>query len=75
MEEQMKALIADALPDADVIVQNNGPGHYVVKVVSSAFEGKRTIAQHRLVLSALKPVMAGTSAPVHAIDRLITESK
>lgn len=75
MVREMEELIVAALPDADVTVQPNGPGHYVLRVRSAAFEGKNRVSQQRLVLSAIKPLMDGASAPVHAIDTLITEVK
>lgn len=75
MEEQIVERVQEALPDAEVIVQYGGPGHYALKVTSSAFEGKNRVARQRLVLSALKPLMSGDAAPVHAIDTLITEVK
>lgn len=75
MVEQIRALILGVLPDADVLVQQGGGGHYALRVRSSAFEGKSRVAQQRLVLSAIKPLMDGDSAPVHAIDTLITEKK
>lgn len=75
MQAQIESKVLEALPDADVIVQSGGPGHYALKVTSSAFEGKNRVARQRLVLSALKPLMEGDAAPVHAIDTLITEVK
>jgi hypothetical protein len=38
-----------------------------------ALAGKRIIQKHRLVLSAIKDLMDGDSAPVHAIDKLVCE--
>lgn len=75
MEEQIKARILEALPDAEVQVESGSGGHYALRVVSSAFAGKNRVAQQRLVLSALRPLMDGDYAPVHAIDRLVTEVK
>jgi acid stress-induced BolA-like protein IbaG/YrbA len=69
----MRDAIAEALPGAQIQVQGGG-GHFEVAVVSEAFEGKRTLARHRLVMAALAPLMAGDSAPVHAIDRLVTNT-
>mgnify|MGYP003891059591 CR=1 FL=1 len=71
--DAMRAAIAEALPGAEIQVQGGG-GHFEVAVVSTAFEGKRTLARHRLVMSALAPLMAGDNAPVHAIDRLVTNT-
>lgn len=75
MQAQIEAKVLEAIPDAEIIIQSGGPGHYALKVTSSAFEGKSRLAQQRLVLSAIKPLMAGDNAPVHAIDTLITEVK
>lgn len=68
IEDAVKA----ALPDARVTARGGG-GHFEIDVVSKAFEGKRTLARHQLVLAAVAPLMAGNAAPVHAIDRLKTE--
>ena len=64
--------IEEALPGADIQVSGGG-GHFEIRVVSSAFEGLNTLKKQRLVYSAIKDLMAGDSAPVHAIDRMITE--
>jgi len=75
MIAQIESRILAALPDAEVQVMPNGPGHYVLKVRSSAFAGKGRVAQQRMVLSSIKDLMAGDAAPVHAIDTLMTEVK
>lgn len=41
-----------------------GGGHFNVRIVAAAFEGKSLIARHRLVYEALAAEMAG---PVHAL--------
>lgn len=41
-----------------------GGGHYSVRIVSAAFEGKSLVARHRLVYEVLAEEMAG---PVHAL--------
>lgn len=74
MEEQIKAHILAAIPGAVVEVATGGGGHYALRVVSEAFAGKNRVAQQRLVLAALRPLMDGPSAPLHAVDRLITET-
>ncbi len=71
--EQIRQHVRAALPDAEVRVAGAG-GHFELEVVSAAFEGKRTLAKHRLVLQAIAPLMKGHSAPVHAIDRLVTNT-
>lgn len=65
--------ITDAIPNSEVVVAGGG-GHYTIKVVSEAFAGKRTLAKHRMVLGAITDLMAGDNAPVHAVDRIVTET-
>jgi acid stress-induced BolA-like protein IbaG/YrbA len=69
INDQVKAAVLEALPGADVVVQGNN-GHFTIEVVHEAFAGKSPVAQQRLVLSAIKHLMAGDSAPVHAVDSL-----
>lgn len=70
--QQIKDHITEALPDAEVEVQGGG-GHFAISVTSAAFEGKSLLAKQRLVYAAITPLMAGDSAPVHAVDRLETK--
>jgi acid stress-induced BolA-like protein IbaG/YrbA len=69
INDQLQAAVLAALPGADVVVQGNN-GHFTLEVVHEAFAGKSPVAQQRLVLSAIKHLMAGDNAPVHAIDSL-----
>ncbi len=69
--DQLKSRILEALPGAAVEV-DGGNGHYTIAVESSQFEGKSTLAKQRLVYSAIKDLMAGEDAPVHAVDELKT---
>jgi stress-induced morphogen len=61
--------IERAIPGSVVQVQG-GNGHYTIAVVSSAFEGKNTLARHRMVLGAIAHLMAGDLAPLHAVDSI-----
>lgn len=70
---RIKAAILEALPDARVTVQG-GRGHFTLEVVSSAFEGKNPVQRQRLVYGAIKHLMAGDAAPVHAVDSLTTRT-
>lgn len=67
---EVKELILKSLPDANVeVIDTTGTGdHFAAKVESAQFQGKNLIAQHRMVMDALKDVMAGPSAPLHALD-------
>lgn len=42
-----------------------GGGHYAVTIVSRAFEGKNTLARHRMVHGALSDLMPGE---IHALS-------
>lgn len=64
--------ILSAIPDAAVEVSSGSPGHFEIKVTSTAFDGKSPVAKQRLVLKAISPLMAGNDAPVHAVDKLTT---
>ena len=69
--DQVRARIEAAMPDADVHVTGSG-GHFEIRVVSARFEGLNTLKKQRLVYSAIKELMAGDAAPVHAVDRMVT---
>lgn len=69
INDQIRAAIQAALPNAAVLVSGNN-GHFTLEVTHEDFKGKSPVAQQRLVLSAIKHLMAGDSAPVHAVDSL-----
>lgn len=68
---RIEELIQEALPGSEVAAQGMG-GHFEIRVVSEAFEGKNTLGKQRLVLNAIKSLMQGQDAPVHAVDRIET---
>lgn len=70
--EQLRQAILAKLPDGEVEVTIGSPGHYSLAVTSTEFAGKNTLAKQRLVYAAITHLMAGDSAPVHAIDKLVT---
>jgi len=72
--ERLRGAIVGALPGAVVEVRASGPGHFDLRVVAEAFRGRSRLQQHQLVYGAIAPLMAGDAAPVHAIDRLVTET-
>lgn len=59
--EEIKTLIVDALPGADVVIDDlAGDGnHYHATVTAPAFEGKSRVQQHQLVYQALGGRMGG----------------
>lgn len=66
---EVKAAIERALPGAVALVRGAG-GHFEIVVTSADFAGKGTVEKQRLVYRAIKHLMAGDDAPVHAVDRL-----
>ena len=67
---EIRQAIARAIEGAEIEVDARGPGHFEVRVVSRAFEGRSRVQQHQLVYGAITDLMSGPEAPVHAIDRL-----
>ena len=70
--DKIKTAIAAAIEGADVHVSSMSPGHFDIRVVSSAFEGLSRVKQQQLVYGAITPLMSGDAPPVHAVDRLET---
>ena len=70
IEEEVQAAIEAAIPGAKATV-NGGGGHFEIDVLSDAFAGKRILEQQRLVYSAIAHLMAGDTAPVHAVARMV----
>ncbi len=64
--------IRAALPEADVTVQAQSPGHFAIEVVDASFDGLSRVQQQQAVYAAIQHLMAGDQAPVHAIDRMVT---
>ena len=71
--ETLRESIRQAIPDGQVEVRACSPGHFEIRVVSQAFEGRNRVQQQQLVYAAIAPMMRGEAAPVHAIDHLLTE--
>jgi acid stress-induced BolA-like protein IbaG/YrbA len=69
--DAVRDAILGVIPDADVTVQGGG-GHFTIAVVSPVFAGKGTLASHKLVYGAIAHLMKGDTAPVHAVDSLVT---
>ncbi|ALC10979.1 ATP-binding protein [Sphingopyxis sp. 113P3] len=66
-EEDLRAMIAAAFPDATVTITDlAGDGdHYAAHVVSAAFRGMTRVAQHKAVYAALGGRMGGE---LHALQ-------
>ena len=68
--EDIRQALAKAIDDAETIDVNGDGRHFNIKVVAPSFEGMSTLERHRRVLNAIKDLMAGDDAPVHAIDSI-----
>lgn len=73
VSDKVKEVIEATIPESVAEVAGAG-GHYTIAVTSPAFAGKNTLERHRLVLSAITPLMSGDEAPVHAVDSLVTKT-
>ena len=71
IEEQICEAVVAAIKNAKVEVSGNG-GYFSLRVESVMLNGKKTLEKQRMVYSALKELIAGNNAPVHAIDNLET---
>jgi acid stress-induced BolA-like protein IbaG/YrbA len=67
----IRSAVTLAIPDAVVEVTGGG-GHWSLTVTSPVFAGQSTLASHKLVLGAIKHLMAGAAPPIHAVDSLVT---
>jgi stress-induced morphogen len=60
--EEIKALILQALPDAQITLEDSlgDNDHYSAVIISKAFHGKTKVQQHQLVYQALQGNMGTT---------------
>jgi stress-induced morphogen len=72
--DALRDRIAAALPGSSVRISCPQGGHWVIEVVAADFAGLGTLQRQRRVYSAIKDLMSGEDAPVHAVDRLTTRS-
>jgi acid stress-induced BolA-like protein IbaG/YrbA len=68
--QQLAEAIRRALPGAEVTVHAGSPGHFELEVAALALAGLPRVKQQQAVYAAIAHLMAGDSAPVHAIDRM-----
>ncbi len=66
----VRSRIEAAIDAAEVAVTAAGPGHFEIRVVSSAFDGLSRVKQQQLVYGPISDLMAGPNPPVHAVDKL-----
>ena len=64
--DQIAARIREALPDAEVVLEDltGTKDHWKLRVVSAAFAGKSLMQRHRVINAALAEELKG---PIHAL--------
>jgi acid stress-induced BolA-like protein IbaG/YrbA len=68
--DDIRSALETSISDAQSVDVTGDGRHFNIKVVAPCFEGLSTLERHRKVLNALKELMAGDDAPVHAIDSI-----
>ena len=73
--EEIRRLIRVALPDAQVELEDltGGQDHWKAEVTSARFEGKTSIACHRMVYAALGDYVGG-QIPALALETRVPEA-
>lgn len=69
---EIEKLIHKGLPESRVEVQTDGQGHYEALIVSSAFDGERSVSRHQLVYQTLDGLV-GTDIHALALKTLTPE--
>ncbi len=66
---EIERLIKASFPQARVEIRDlAGDGnHYAATVVDESFRGKNRVQQQRMVNAALKDILEGSNAPLHAL--------
>lgn len=71
--QEVKAMIENAMPEAQIDVQSPDGEHFDVTVVSSQFAGKGLVQQHQLVYRAVKVAMSNDSIHAFALKTYTPE--
>ena len=70
--KEIKKLIQKGLPESQVEVRTDGQGHYEALIVSSVFDGERSLRRHQLVYQTLDGLV-GTDIHALALKTLTPE--
>ena len=70
LTDEIKQRIETAIPNAQVEVMPGGDRHFALLVISESFDNLTQVKQHQLVYAAIKDLMSGDDAPIHAIDKM-----
>ncbi len=74
ISSEIKQRIEHAITSSQVNVIYGGNRHYSLTVISASFDGLSQVKQHQRVYAAIKDLMAGNDAPIHAIDKINIQS-
>lgn len=64
---QIKALIRETFPSAQITVEGDDGQHFSAMVVDESFRNKNRVQQQRAVYAALKGKMDGPAGELHAL--------
>ena len=66
---EIELLILATFPDAKVEIQDlaGDNNHFAATVIDESFRGKNRVQQQRMVNAALKEILEGQNAPLHAL--------
>ena len=66
---KIESLLLEAFPGARVEIQDlaGDNNHFAATVVAEEFRGKNRVQQQRMVNQALKSILDGPDAPLHAL--------
>ena len=66
---EIERLILATFPNAKVEIQDlaGDNNHWAATVVDESFRGKNRVQQQRMVNAALKEILEGQNAPLHAL--------
>ncbi len=66
---EIERLILATFPDAKVEIQDlaGDNNHFAATVIDESFRGKNRVQQQRMVNAALKEILEGQNAPLHAL--------
>ena len=71
--EEIKSLIKESIPDAEISIQDlaGDENHYSATIKSKIFSGKSKIDQHKLVYKALKGKMGNElhALALHTLEK------
>ena len=69
---EIEKLIHKGLPESRVEVRTDGQGHYEALIISSVFDGERSLRRHQLVYQTLDGLV-GTDIHALALKTLTPE--